>query len=153
MWPRLRRESMRLAHELTARGVAAAAYHAGLGRRRRDEVYEGFMNGGLDVVVATSAFGMGIDKPDVRFVLNAAAPASLDAYYQEIGRAGRDGDPAVVELHHHGGDLHLQRFLTARRSRPDAVRAAFDALTGRSRGRSARWSPPRGSRGSAVRRR
>ena len=84
------------------------------------------MSGGLPIVVATSAFGMGIDKPDVRFVLHAAAPASLDAYYQEIGRGGRDGEPAVVELHHHAHDLNLQRFLTARADRnPTPLRRAL----------------------------
>jgi ATP-dependent DNA helicase RecQ len=86
------------------------------------------MAGELDAVVATSAFGMGIDKPDVRFVLHAAAPASVDAYYQEIGRGGRDGEPAMVELLHHAGDLDLQRFLTARRPKPAALRAVLGAF-------------------------
>jgi ATP-dependent DNA helicase RecQ len=110
------------------RGVRAAAYHAGMRAAERDDVHSRFLDGSLEVVVATSAFGMGIDKPDVRFVLHAAAPASLDAYYQEIGRAGRDGDPAVAELLHHAKDFHLQRFLTARRPRPDALRAVLEAL-------------------------
>ncbi|MEN3265645.1 RecQ family ATP-dependent DNA helicase [Pseudonocardia sp.] len=123
-----RKDTVAYAGALAERGVAAAAYHAGLRRARRDEVHEQFMNGAMDVVVATSAFGMGIDKPDVRFVLHAASPASLDAYYQEIGRGGRDGDPAVAELHHHAHDLNLQRFLTARRPKPDALRAALSAL-------------------------
>ena len=94
----------------------------------RDDVHARFLDGGLDVVVATSAFGMGIDKPDVRYVLHAASPDSLDAYYQEIGRAGRDGDPAEVMLLHHASDLNLQRFLTARRPKPAALRAVLDAL-------------------------
>jgi len=71
---------------------------------------------------------MGIDKPDVRYVLHAATPASPDAYYQEIGRAGRDGDAAFAELHHHPRDVDLQRFLTARRPKPDALRAVLAAL-------------------------
>jgi ATP-dependent DNA helicase RecQ len=94
----------------------------------REDVHERFLGGELSVVVATSAFGMGIDKPDVRFVLHAAAPASLDAYYQEIGRAGRDGEAAVAELHHHSRDFDLQRFLTARRPKPDALRAVLAVL-------------------------
>jgi ATP-dependent DNA helicase RecQ len=91
-------------------------------------VHAGFLDGDVTVVVATSAFGMGIDKPDVRFVVHAASPASLDSYYQEIGRAGRDGDPAEVALLHHAKDLNLQRFLTARRPKPAALQAVLDAL-------------------------
>lgn len=78
--------------------------------------------------MATSAFGMGIDQPDVRFVLQAASPAALDDYYQQVGRAGRDGEAAVVELHHHARDVAVQRFLTARRPKPDSLRAALEAV-------------------------
>jgi ATP-dependent DNA helicase RecQ len=123
-----RKDTAAYAEALTARGVAVAAYHAGLKRAEREEVHERFLGGDLAVVVATSAFGMGIDKPDVRFVLHAAAPASLDAYYQEIGRAGRNGEPAAAELHHHARDFDLQRFLTARRPKPDALRAVLAVL-------------------------
>ena len=123
-----RKDTVAYADELRGRGVRAAAYHAGMKGADRDDVHARFLDGGLDVVVATSAFGMGIDKPDVRYVLHAASPASLDAYYQEIGRAGRDGDPAEVMLLHHASDLNLQRFLTARRPKPAALRAVLDAL-------------------------
>jgi ATP-dependent DNA helicase RecQ len=124
-----RKDTAAYAEALTARGVRAAAYHAGLARRERDEVHRAFMDGELDVVAATSAFGMGIDKADVRFVLHAASPASIDAYYQEIGRGGRDGERAVAELHHHEQDLRLQRFLTARRPKPDALHAVLAGLS------------------------
>jgi ATP-dependent DNA helicase RecQ len=123
-----RKDTVTYADELRGRDARAAAYHAGMTGADRDDVHARFLDGGLDVVVATSAFGMGIDKPDVRFVLHAASPASLDAYYQEIGRAGRDGDPAEVVLLHHASDLNLQRFLTARRPKPAALRAVLDAL-------------------------
>jgi ATP-dependent DNA helicase RecQ len=123
-----RKDTVAYADELRSRDVRAAAYHAGMKGADRDDVHARFLDSDLDVVVATSAFGMGIDKPDVRFVLHAASPASLDAYYQEIGRAGRDGDPAEVMLLHHASDLNLQRFLTARRPKPAALRAVLDAL-------------------------
>ena len=76
----------------------------------RERVHEAFLADELDVVVATTAFGMGIDKPDVRFVLHAAPPESLDTYYQEIGRAGRDGEPAAAVLFYRPEDLGLRRF-------------------------------------------
>jgi ATP-dependent DNA helicase RecQ len=108
-----RKGTERVAAELDAIGVPAAAYHAGLGRRQRDEVQDRFLSGALRVVVATTAFGMGIDKPDVRFVLHGDVAESLDAYYQEIGRAGRDGGEAEAVLFYRPEDLSLRRFLAA----------------------------------------
>ncbi|MEV4086482.1 RecQ family ATP-dependent DNA helicase, partial [Nonomuraea fuscirosea] len=108
----VRRQTGRLSGLLRDAGVRAAAYHAGLRRSERDDVHGVFMAGELDVVVATSAFGMGIDKPDVRFVVHAEVPGSVDAYYQEIGRAGRDGEPAKAVLFYRPEDLGLQRYFT-----------------------------------------
>jgi ATP-dependent DNA helicase RecQ len=116
-----RKDAERYADELAAVGVRVAAYHAGMKRDDRDQVHERFLDGGVDVVVATSAFGMGIDKPDVRFVVHASAPESLDAYYQQIGRAGRDGEPADITLFYRPEDLHLQRFLTASQAPEEAL--------------------------------
>jgi ATP-dependent DNA helicase RecQ len=99
-----------VAAALAGAGVSAAAYHAGLKRDARHERQERFMNGSLDVIVATSAFGMGIDKPDVRFVVHYDVSDSLDSYYQEIGRAGRDGQPAQAILFFSDRDLNLRRF-------------------------------------------
>ena len=123
-----RKDAEAYAEQLRARDIRAAAYHAGMKGAERDEVHARFLDGELSVVVATSAFGMGIDKPDVRFVVHAASPASLDSYYQEVGRAGRDGDPAEVALLHHAKDLNLQKFLTARRPKPEALRAVLGAF-------------------------
>jgi ATP-dependent DNA helicase RecQ len=81
-------------------GSKAAAYHAGLDPATRERVQRGFLSGKLEIVVATIAFGMGIDKADVRTVLHIALPASVEAYYQEIGRAGRDGLPSRTILLH-----------------------------------------------------
>jgi ATP-dependent DNA helicase RecQ len=78
---------------LRGAGIDAAAYHAGLPRERRARVQEEWTVGNLPVVVATNAFGMGIDKEDVRRVVHFQMPGSLEAYYQEAGRAGRDGEP------------------------------------------------------------
>jgi ATP-dependent DNA helicase RecQ len=112
---------------LAGQGRRVAAYHAGLGHRRRAEVHEAFKCGDLDTVVATSAFGMGIDKPDVRWVVHAQAPESPDTYYQEVGRAGRDGHPATGILVYRPEDLSLGRFFATgvpRRSEVEAVLAA-----------------------------
>jgi ATP-dependent DNA helicase RecQ len=105
-----RREAEEMAEGLAERGVRAAAYHAGMRARDRDAVQERFMDGALDAVCATTAFGMGIDKADVRWVFHGEVSESLDAYYQEIGRAGRDGEPAEAVLFHRPEDVGLRRF-------------------------------------------
>ncbi len=84
----------KLAAALAAQGTAAQAYHAGLDKKLRDTRLHRFLDEDAQVMVATIAFGMGIDKPDVRFVIHADPPASIEAYWQEVGRAGRDGAPA-----------------------------------------------------------
>jgi ATP-dependent DNA helicase RecQ len=124
-----RKRTEELSAELVRRGVRAAAYHAGLRRAERDEAQQRFMDGQIDVVVATTAFGMGIDKPDVRFVVHGDVADSLDSYYQEIGRAGRDGDAAVAELFYRPADLSLRRFFgSGAGTRASTVREVLDAL-------------------------
>ncbi|MEE6272918.1 RecQ family ATP-dependent DNA helicase [Georgenia wangjunii] len=123
-----RKDTEDYAQALRERGLRADAYHAGRRAGERADVHRAFLAGELDVVVATAAFGMGIDKPDVRFVLHADAPGSLDSYYQEVGRAGRDGEPARAVLHYRPEDLGLRRFFSATRVDEGDLRAVLGAV-------------------------
>jgi DNA topoisomerase III len=104
-----RREADSFAAELKE-DFPAAAYHAGLESERRKQVQSAFFGGQLQVIVATIAFGMGIDKPDIRTVIHTALPGSLEAYYQEVGRAGRDGAPSRAILMHSYADRFTHDF-------------------------------------------
>jgi len=108
-----RRRVEELAQCIAEMGIAAEGYHAGMRAADRDRVQGDFMAGEVDVVVATTAFGMGIDKADVRFVLHADIADSVDSYYQEIGRAGRDGEPASACLFYRPEDVGLRRFFAS----------------------------------------
>ncbi|MBT2596167.1 ATP-dependent DNA helicase RecQ [Arthrobacter sp. ISL-72] len=123
-----RKDTETYAAELTERGLRAEAYHAGRKQSERDHVHEQFLDDELDVVVATTAFGMGIDKPNVRFVIHADIPESLDAYYQEIGRSGRDGEPAAAVLHYRPEDLGLRKFFGTHTPDEESLLAVLTAL-------------------------
>jgi ATP-dependent DNA helicase RecQ len=105
-----RKAAEQIMHALAGEEINALFYHGGLKAQDRHAIQERFMAGDADVMVATNALGMGVDKPDIRFVYHYDAPDSLDSYYQEIGRAGRDGENSDAVLFYRKEDIGAQGF-------------------------------------------
>jgi ATP-dependent DNA helicase RecQ len=125
-----RKECEELATSLKRASVDAAHYHAGMDAAERSSVQERFMTDELDVVVATVAFGMGVNKPNVRFVVHASVPGSLPAYIQEAGRAGRDGEPSECVVLYRSADLgRRRRLVTLNAAGAEEVESFFRALS------------------------
>lgn len=104
-----------LAKDLCKTNIQARPYHAGMTNNQREKVQRGWMNDEFHVIVATIAFGMGIDKPDVRFVIHNSVPKSVEAFYQESGRCGRDGEISYSYLFYSYGDVvRLQRLIRSK---------------------------------------
>ena len=121
-----------LAADLVEQGIKAVFYHGGMKKGDRADAQDAFMADGAEVVVATNAFGMGVDKPDVRFVIHYDVSESIDAYYQEVGRAGRDGEPATAILLYRPEDLGIRKAMaTPAKLTEKQVLAVAEAVQGR----------------------
>jgi ATP-dependent DNA helicase RecQ len=108
-----RKKAEEVTQALCDKRVKAIFYHAGMKAKEREEAQATFMNDEAEVIVATTAFGMGVDKPNVRFVFHHDISDCVDSYYQEMGRAGRDGEKALAILFYCPNDLNIRRFLAS----------------------------------------
>jgi ATP-dependent DNA helicase RecQ len=129
IYTRSRKKTKEIAEELQKKGISATYYHAGLSSESRHLRQDDWLKGKFQIMVATNAFGMGIDKPDVRYVVHADAPDSLEAYFQEAGRAGRDGKKAVAMLLYNNTDtVRLKKGIGEKFPPVDQIKRIYDAL-------------------------
>jgi ATP-dependent DNA helicase RecQ len=129
IYVRNRKKSREVAQLLSQKGISADFYHAGLSTELRNQKQDQWMKGETRIIVATNAFGMGIDKPDVRFVLHLDLPDSLEAYFQEAGRAGRDGQTSVAVLIYSGSDKRrLHKMVTESFPPIESIQKVYDSI-------------------------
>jgi len=129
IYTRSRKKTKEIAEMLQKEGLSVTYYHAGLAAETRNARQEAWIQGRFKIMVATNAFGMGIDKPDVRFVVHVDLPDSIEAYFQEAGRAGRDGKKAVALLLFNNTDkVRLKKGINEKFPPPDQIKRIYEAL-------------------------
>ncbi len=129
IYTRSRKKTKEIAELCQRNNISANFYHAGLSTEARHTRQDEWLNGKTRIIVATNAFGMGIDKPDVRFVIHVDAPDSLEAYFQEAGRAGRDGKKAMAVLLYNNTDtVRLKKGVSEKFPDPDLIKRTYEAL-------------------------
>lgn len=129
IYVRSRKKTVELSKLLKQRNISADFYHAGLESKERNKKQEDWKNNKIRLMVCTNAFGMGIDKPDVRFVIHETKPETLEAYYQEAGRAGRDGKKSYcIFLHHPSDDLKDEENIISKYPEPDAIKRIYELV-------------------------
>lgn len=118
----------KLSLNFTSRGIKSAFYHGGMSKEDKDKSHELFINGEIMVIVATISFGMGIDKADIRHVINYGVPANIESYYQEIGRAGRDGINSKATIFYDDGDFTTTAFLISQSPDPEQIKIKMKGM-------------------------
>lgn len=129
VYTRSRKKTKEIAELLEAEGISATYYHAGLSTESRNNRQDAWLNGKSQIIVATNAFGMGIDKPNVRFVIHADVPDSIEAYFQEAGRAGRDGNKAMaILLYNQTDSVRLKKGIAEKFPPVEQIKRIYNAL-------------------------